>query len=128
MLGLGDGGAAEGATGAAGWEPRRTCESRILPTEAVSRQVAPGQAGDRAARDSCSAGDQVFIAAVLQRAQFKAVQGPEGPKVAHDDPEHVGPRRVHESQGAALFLPGVRKSCSGARNPAAACEPVARAG
>jgi hypothetical protein len=35
---------------------------------------------------------------VLQRAQFKAAQGPEGPKVAHDDPEHVGPRRVHESQ------------------------------
>ncbi len=92
------------------------------PTEAVSRQVVPGQAGDRAAWESCSAGYQVFIAEVLQRAEFKGAQGPEGPKVAHDDPAHVGPRRVHQSQrGCALsarraeILLGGQESCSSMR-------------
>jgi hypothetical protein len=99
--------------------PAAPARARILPTKAASCQVAPGQEGDRAARDSCSAGDQVFIAAVLQRAQFKAAQGPEGPKVAHDDPEHVGPRRVHQSQRGctvsarrAEILLGGQESCS----------------
>jgi hypothetical protein len=102
--------------------PAAPASARILPTEAVSRQVAPGQAGDRAAWDARSAGDQVFIAAVLQRPQFKAAQGPEGPKVAHDDPEHGAPRRVHESQrGCALsarraeILLGGQESCSSMR-------------
>src|SRR6266540_2468198 len=102
--------------------PAAPARARILPTEAVSRQVVPGQAGDRAAWESCSAGYQVFIAEVLQRAEFKGAQGPEGPKVAHDDPAHVGPRRVHQSQrGCALsarraeILLGGQESCSSMR-------------
>jgi hypothetical protein len=101
--------------------PAAPASARILPTKAVSCQVAPSQEGDRAAWDSCSAGDRVCIAAVAQRAQFKAAQAPEGPKVAHDL-EHVGPRRVHESQRdctvsdrRAEILLGDQESCSSMR-------------
>src|SRR6266542_2101413 len=102
--------------------PAAPARARILPTEAVSRQVVPGQAGARAAWESCSAGYQVFIAEVLQRAEFKGAQGPEGPKVAHDEPAHVGPRRVHQyKRGCALsarraeILLGGQESCSSMR-------------
>ncbi len=101
--------------------PAAPTRARILPTGAAWCQLAPGQAGDRAAWDRCSAGDQRFIAELLQRAEPKAAQGPEGPKVAYD-PEHVGPRRVHESQrGCTLsdrraeILLGDQESCSSMR-------------
>src|SRR6266498_505803 len=92
--------------------PAAPARARILPTEAVSRQVVPGQAGDRAAWESCSAGYQVFIAEVLQRAEFKGAQGPEGPKVAHDDP------RARRPSPSSPIPKGLRSFCQACGNPA----------
>ena len=78
-------------------DPAAAWRAPTLATQAGSRQLPPGQEGDRAAWGSRSLGDRSFLAALVQRAVLEAAQGPGGPEVAHD-PEHVGSPRVHESQ------------------------------
>jgi hypothetical protein len=114
-----------GARSRPDWNPAAAWGAPTLATEALSRQLPPGEEGDRGAWGSCSAGYQFFIADLLQQAELKAAQGPEGPKVAHD-PAHVGPPRVHESQrgctisdSRAEILLKDQESCSSMR----ACRP-----
>ena len=71
-----------------------------LATRAASRQLPPGQEGDRVACGSCGLGDR-FLVDWVQRAELQAAQGPGGPEVAYD-PEHVAPPRVHQSQRACI--------------------------
>jgi hypothetical protein len=95
---VGDGGAAVwGPRARADWNPAAAWRAPTLATQAGSRQLPPGQEDDRAAWGSRSLGDRPFLAALVQRAELEAAQGPGGPEVAHD-PEHVGPPRVHQSQ------------------------------
>jgi hypothetical protein len=94
---VGDGGAAVWAPWARpDSNPAAASRAPTLATQAVSRQASPGQEGDRASWGSCSRGDRLFIADLVQRTELEAAQGPGGPEVAHD-PVHVVPR-VHESQ------------------------------
>jgi hypothetical protein len=95
---VGDGGAAVwGPRAQPDWNPAAAWRAPTLATQASSRQLPPGQEGDRAAWGSRSLGDRPFLAALVQRAELEAAHGPGGPEVAHD-PEHVGPPRVHQSQ------------------------------
>jgi hypothetical protein len=71
-----------------------------LATQAASRQLPPGQEGDRAAWGSCGLGDR-FLVDRVQRAELQAAKGPGGPGAAYD-PEHVAPPRVHQSQRACI--------------------------
>jgi hypothetical protein len=96
---VGDGGAAVwGTTARPDPNPAAAWRAPTLATQAASRQLPPGQQGGRAAWGSCGLGDR-FVAALVQRAELQAAQGPGGPEVAHD-PEHVAPPRVHQSQRA----------------------------
>jgi hypothetical protein len=95
---VGDGGAAVwGPRARPDWNLAAAWRAPTLATQAGSRQLPPGQEGDRAARGSRSLGDRSFLAALVERAELEAGQGPGGPEVAHD-PEHVGRPRVHQSQ------------------------------
>jgi hypothetical protein len=118
-----------GDGGVAVWGPRARPDSGpshrrsrpTLPTEAGSRQLPPGQEGDRAAWGRCSLGSRSFIADRVQRAELEAAHGPGGPEVAHD-PAHVVPPRVHQSRRActvsdsrAEILLRDQESCSSMR-------------
>ncbi len=119
---VGDGGAA--VWGPRAWpdgNPAAAWRAPTLATQAGSRQLPPGQGGDRAAWGGCSLGDRFVIAALVQRAERKAPQGSGGPEVAND-PAHVVPPRVHQSQRActlsdrrAGILRKDQESCSSVR-------------
>jgi hypothetical protein len=124
-----------GDGGAAVWGPRARPDGNLaaawrgptLATQAGSRQLPPGQEGDRAAWGSRSLGDRSFLAALVQRAELEAAQGPGGPEVAHD-PEHVGRPRVHQSQkdcalsdSRAEILLIDQESCTSVRARSARC-------
>jgi hypothetical protein len=109
------------------WNPAAAWRAPTLATQAGSRQLPPGQEGDRAAWGSRSLGDRPFLAALVQRAELEAAQGPGGPEVAHD-PEHVGPPRVHQSQrdcalsdSRAEILLIDQESCTSVRARSARC-------
>jgi hypothetical protein len=94
---VGDGGAAVWAPWARPkWNPAAAWRAPTLATPAGSRQVSPGQEGDRAAWGSCSLGDRL-LADLVQQAELEAADGPGGLEGAHD-PAHVACLRVHESQ------------------------------
>jgi hypothetical protein len=98
-VGVGDGGAAVwGPRARPDWNPA-AARVPTLATQAGSRQLPPGQGGDRAAWGSCGLGDRSFIADLVPRAELQAAHGSGGPEVAHD-PEHVASPRVHQSQRA----------------------------
>jgi hypothetical protein len=125
---VGDGGAAVwGPRARPDWNPAAAWRAPTLATQAGSRQLPPGQEGDRAAWGSRSLGDRPFLAALVRRAELEAAQGPGGPEVAHD-PEHVGPPRVHQSQrdcalsdSRAEILLIDQESCTSVRARSARC-------
>jgi hypothetical protein len=124
-----------GDGGVAVWGPRARPDSGpshrrsrpTLPTEAGSRQLPPGQEGDRAAWGRCSLGSRSFIADRVQRAELEAAHGP-GDRRSRTTPRTSFLPEFTNPEGPALFLTAVRRSCSGTRNLAAACEPVRRPG
>src|SRR6266508_3454088 len=94
--------------------------SRARWSQAKRATAQPGRAAVRATRSSslrCSSGPS-----------SRALRGRRDRRSPTTTPRTSALAEFTNPKGAALFLPGVRKSCSGARNPAAACEPVARAG
>jgi hypothetical protein len=124
---VGDGGAAVwGPRARPDWNPAAAWRAPTLATQAGSRQLPPGQEGDRAAWGSCSLGDRLF-ADLVQQAELEAADGPEGLEGAHD-PAHVACLRVHESQrdcalsdSRAEILLIDQESCTSVRARSACC-------
>jgi hypothetical protein len=127
-VGVGDGGAAVwGPRARPDPNPASAARAPTLATQAGSRQLPPGQEGDRAAWGSCSLGDRPFLADLVQRADLEVAHGP-GDRRSRTIPSTSALLESTNPKGTALFLTVVRKSCSPIRNLAAACEPVAHAG
>jgi hypothetical protein len=106
--------------------PAAASSAPALATQAGSRQAPPGQEGDRAAWSRCSPGER-FRAALVQRAELEAAQGP-GEAGSRTTPSTSSLPEFTNPNGTALFLTVVPESCSPIRNPAAVSEPVAHAG
>jgi hypothetical protein len=106
--------------------PAAASSAPTLATQAGSRQAPPGQEGDRAAWSRCSPGER-FRAALVQRAELEAAQGP-GEAGSRTTPSTSSLPEFANPNGTALFLTVVPESCSPIRNPAAVSEPVAHAG